>query len=211
VRWTMAVLIAVILPLSACGESEPSASDQPSSDDVKPTERTTARGLAAAVIEHLPAGSVTEAAGESRDGVSTVLIDLAGEGVTTVYADVQQPSQALSRVLDECGIDSGYEQVTCQTEPALLEVVRQRGDGSSADIIGRYYDEQRGAVLIQTWGSAGDEAQRMVAALLNDALIGVRTSEARNLAGKKLADFGELHTEIRLQQTTRAASAHRHE
>ena len=187
----------LLVLLTGCGDAE-----QSRSGSRRRRRAATPRGLAAGVIGHLPPGSALSASG-SGEGVEglAVMVEVSDDEVETVFIDVRPPSQYS---LGECGADSGYEQVTCEMKPHFLEVVRRRADrGSSPDLMGRYYDEDRGSLLIQVWGSDSVRSRQFVRALLNDPFIGLKTSPARNEDGEELANFEELRMEERLEDSPR--------
>ena len=100
----------------------------------------------------------------------------------------------------QCGLDSGYAEVECRDARGLFEVVkRSSGRDEMPSLMGRYYDRNRGSILIQTWGPADAKAEQLVRALLSDPLLGEHTSAALNAEGQELTAFGELKSTVEVQ------------
>lgn len=191
----LALVLATVPGLSGCGEvgrSTASTADPASMD--QSLEPATSRGLAATLLQHLPSVEVTSIAGSDK-GPPSVMVDTADPSLEVLHVAIgpADPDHAVR----ECGLDSGYRRVSCETEPNLVELVARKNDDSRMpSLMGRYYDDTRGSVLVQVWGSDSADTRRLVIEVLADPLLGAQTTAELNDEGEQLRNFEDLQTEV---------------
>jgi hypothetical protein len=197
-RWSRLPALAVVLALALMGCSNDSDGSLTASDSE--FEVATPRGLAAGVIAHLDPEQIEDVRGNSNDRADTdavsVAVEMGDEAARLVYV-LAVPSGS-PYALSSCGSDSGYLPVSCATEPSYREVMRRKRPTDHTPLVmGRHLSDERGSLLIQVWGS-GDVAQAsaVVEELLDDPLIGIRTTRSMNDSGTAIEDFGTFETEV---------------
>lgn len=157
-------------------------------------EPATSRGLTATLLQHLPPAEVTSIAGSDEDAPSA-MIETSDPSLEALHVLVE-PARSDFPV-PRCGLDSGYRRVSCETEPNFVELVALENDDSQMPtLMGRYYDNTRGSVLVQLWGSDSADTRRLMTEVLADPLLGAQTTAALNDEGEQLRDFEDLQSEI---------------
>ena len=181
----MTLILFTCLGLGACGESKRSTADTASvTGDLEPA---TARGLAVGVLAHLDSDQVTRVGGTTTDESVAVTIETADPVVESVGVFIQPAELQAGH---QCGMESTYTTVTCETAPHLMEMgVRKSSKGRMPRLMGRYIGESRGSVLVQIWGPDTEQARQLVKDLLADPLLGRQTSRSLNDDGERLPDF----------------------
>ena len=167
-------------------------SEQPADVDAADLESATPRGLAAGLISHLSGFDVTYVGGSDAGGAISVMVGTDNSELETVHLFVQADVGAIA-----CGSDAGYSSTSCDVDnvSSTEVLVRKSDDGEMPTFIGRFHDMSRRNVLIQVWGSGGEDAESLVRELLLDPLVGAVTSRALNDEGEQLTDFDQLQIE----------------
>ena len=154
----VALILFTCLGLGACGETRQSTAAGASVTGG--LEPATARGLAVGVLAHLDSGQVTRVSGTTTDESVLVWIETADPALESLALFIQS---AESQAGHQCGIESTYTTVTCETEPHLMEIgVRKSSKGRMPRLMGRYIEESRGSVLVQIWGPDTEQTRRLV-------------------------------------------------
>lgn len=179
------LILFTCLGLGACGEiKRPTAATASVTGDLEPA---TARGLAVGVLAHLDTDQVTRIGGTTTGESVSVTIETADPAVESVALFIQ-PAEAQAG--HQCGMESTYTTVTCETEPHLIEIgVRKSSKGRMPRLMGRCIEESRGSVLVQIWAPDTEQARQLVRDLLADPLLGRQTSRSLNDEGERLPDF----------------------
>ena len=179
------LILLTCLGLGACGESNEQTTATASV--TRALEPATARGLAVGVLAHLDSDQVTRVGGTTTDESVLVTIETADPAVESVGLFIQHAELQAGH---QCGMESTYTTVTCETEPHLMEIgVRKSSKGRMPRLMGRYIEESRGSVLVQIWGPDTEQARQLVKDLLADPLLGRQTSRSLNDDGERLPDF----------------------
>jgi hypothetical protein len=187
------VALTSLVCLSACGDSGNSARAD-SSSRTTDLEAATPRGLAAGLLAHLSEPDVTYVGGSDEGGALSVMVGTDNPNLKTVHLYVQvEPDVGAT----PCGADFGYRSMSCDSDDvSTTEVlVRKNGNDEMPDLMGRFFDASRKSVLVQVWGSSGDDAASLVRDLLKDPLLGALTSKTLNEEGEQLSDFEHLQIE----------------
>lgn len=184
------VILSSLVCLSACGDSTRDNSASRTTD----LEAVTPRGLAAGLLSHLAQPEVTYIGGSDNGGAISVMVGTDDPNLNTVHLYIQVESVVGAM---PCGTDSGYKSISCRSDDtSTTEVlVRTNSNAEMPDLMGRFYDASRKSVLVQVWGSSGDDAESLIRHLLKDPLVGAQTSKALNEDGEQLSNFEQLQIE----------------
>lgn len=157
-------------------------------------EKATAGGLGAGLIAHLESREVTQVSGLEADG-PTVSVDVSDPSLRSVLVSIDPADSRFA--VRECGVDAGYERVSCTSASHLAEIVRRTNDDPELPaLIGRYHGNRRGSVLVQVWGADSPANRRLVGDVLADPLLGIETSAALNATGRHVT-VDELRVDTR--------------
>lgn len=176
-RWAVAIATAVLLATltTACQGDE----DQPFA---------TPRGLAAAVLTHLGDREVVSVSGSGEEGAVFASVDLQDDDLDVLFV---LATDDLVPAEPQCEAGRGTRVVECATEPSFRQVtVGAHGGRDGPVIVGEVQDDERRTVQVQLFGRDTPENRALVAGVLDDELVGVRTSTGLNQAGDDLEDFG---------------------
>ena len=149
------------------------------------TGRDAARGLATVALEHL---DPLQVAGVSAGGAR-------GHLSVSIWSDAPGLSSLFVLVSDEqglrdggCGLDDGYEVVSCEVRDDSIEelaVEQDRGCPGPA-LIGRFERAGRGNVMVELFGRDTPENRRLVLDLLDDPRLGLEVPDEAVAAGQAL-------------------------
>lgn len=173
------------MALSSCGQGV--HVDPAGKDDV--WEATTARGLAAAVLQHLDGEDPH--VGVTDTDYPAAHIDVGDDDLDAIFVSLAPDGPGT------CDGVPGYRVIECAENPYTELSVNPRPNAPEAPVLeGRYADARRGSVLVQVWGEDTEENRDLVRGLVRDHLIGLSTTHGANEAGAELRDVVTLRHEL---------------
>jgi hypothetical protein len=167
------------------------------------TEPTTPRGLACALLAHVPAARGARLTGDKTDTTVSAGVEV-GKGVIRYYDVVAYSPDDAYPIASSCDhLDSSYRTMLCRTNPDGTRVVILKAPArvvrsGSAVLIGRSWHPDGSQVLLQLFTRSGQFPQQTAVQVLSDPAVGWRTTAAANAAGRRLPHYSRMHIEVKV-------------
>ena len=219
--WVLRVSVgAAVAVLVGCGStshsdetsisvpgSRPSACAAPptaAAVSVDATEPTTPRGLACALLAHVPGARGARLSGDKTDTSVSAGVEVA-KGAIRYYDVVAYSPDDPYPLASSCDhLDSSYRTMLCRTNPDGTRVVILKAPdwvvrAGSAVLIGRSWRPDGSQLLLQLFTRSGQFPQQTAVQVLSDPAVGWRTTPAANAAGRRLPHYSKMHIEVKVE------------
>jgi hypothetical protein len=168
------------------------------------TEPTTPRGLACALLAHVPAARGAKLSGDKTDASVSAAVDFDDASISSYFIVAYGPDDP-DPLTENCSRpDSGYRLVVCRTNPDGARVAIMRAEprslrGRSPRLIGRASRPDGTSLLLEVFTGPTQFPKEVALRVLSDPAVGWHTTRDANRDGLLLTHYSKMHIEVKVE------------